>query len=103
MRLVGPGEVPIQLMVNGKRVNLNVEPRVTLLNALRNRADLTGNKRGCDRGVCGACTMIIDGRTAYACSTWPLKCRASRFARWTASPTARRCIPCSRPSATATR
>jgi len=67
--VVGPGNVPIQLTVNGKRVNLNVEPRMTLLNALRNRADLTGNKRGCDRGVCGACTMIIDGRTAYSCST----------------------------------
>jgi xanthine dehydrogenase YagT iron-sulfur-binding subunit len=67
--VVGPGEVPIELMVNGKRVALRVEPRVTLLNALRNRADLTGNKRGCDRGVCGACTMIIDGKTAYSCST----------------------------------
>jgi xanthine dehydrogenase YagT iron-sulfur-binding subunit len=67
--IVGPGEVAIDLMVNGKRLALRVEPRVTLLNAIRNRADLTGNKRGCDRGVCGACTMIIDGRTAYSCST----------------------------------
>jgi len=67
--VVGPGEVPIELMVNGKRLALRVEPRVTLLNAIRNRADLTGNKRGCDRGVCGACTMIIDGKTAYSCST----------------------------------
>ena len=67
--IVGPGEIPIELMVNGKRVALRVEPRVTLLNAIRNRADITGNKRGCDRGVCGACTMIIDGKTAYSCST----------------------------------
>ena len=67
--IVGPSEVPIELMVNGKRLALRVEPRVTLLNAVRNRADLTGNKRGCDRGVCGACTMIIDGKTAYSCST----------------------------------
>jgi aerobic-type carbon monoxide dehydrogenase small subunit (CoxS/CutS family) len=67
--IVGPGDVPIELMVNGRRLALRVEPRMTLLNAIRNKADLTGNKRGCDRGVCGACTMIIDGRTAYSCST----------------------------------
>src|SRR5437660_4291774 len=67
--VVGPGEVPVQLMVNGKRLDLRIEPRVTLLDALRNRADLTGNKRVCDRGTCGACTMIVDGRTVYSCST----------------------------------
>lgn len=69
IKAVGPGEVPVRLMVNGKRVDLMIEPRVTLLDALRNRADLTGNKRGCDRGACGACTMIVDGRPIYACST----------------------------------
>src|SRR3954468_8778214 len=66
---VGPGEVPITLMVNGKRLDLRIEPRVTLLDALRMRADLTGNKRVCDRGTCGACTMIVDGRAVYSCST----------------------------------
>jgi xanthine dehydrogenase YagT iron-sulfur-binding subunit len=68
-RVVGPGDVPVTLNVNGKRVELRIEPRVTLLDALRTRADLTGNKRVCDRGSCGACTMIVDGRTVYSCST----------------------------------
>jgi xanthine dehydrogenase YagT iron-sulfur-binding subunit len=68
-RVVGPGDVPVTLMVNGKRIDLRIEPRVTLLDALRMRADITGNKRVCDRGACGACTMIVDGRAVYACST----------------------------------
>jgi len=66
---VGPGDVPVLLNVNGRQFDLMIEPRVTLLDALRMRADLTGNKRGCDRGACGACTMLVDGRPVYACST----------------------------------
>jgi xanthine dehydrogenase YagT iron-sulfur-binding subunit len=69
VRALGPGEVPVQLMVNGKRLDLRIEPRVTLLDAIRTRADMTGNKRVCDRGTCGACTMIVDGRAIYSCST----------------------------------
>lgn len=66
---VGPGEVPVRLNVNGRTIDLRIEPRVTLLDALRMRADLTGNKRVCDRGTCGACTMIVDNRAVYSCST----------------------------------
>ncbi len=67
-KAVGPGEVPITLNINGKPVNLKVEPRVTLLDALRNNLDMTGAKRVCDRGTCGACTVIVDGKATYACS-----------------------------------
>jgi xanthine dehydrogenase YagT iron-sulfur-binding subunit len=78
-RVLGPGDVPVSLMVNGKKIDLKIEPRVTLLDALRMRADLTGNKRVCDRGTCGACTMIIDGRTAYSCSTLAIEVQGKQI------------------------
>jgi len=76
---VGPGEVPVRLTVNGRAVNLMIEPRVTLLDALRMRADLTGNKRGCDRGACGACTMLVDGRPVYSCSTLAIEVQGKQI------------------------
>jgi len=66
--VMGPGPVPITLNLNGKPVELTVEPRVTLVDALRNYLDLTGAKRVCDRGTCGACTVIMGGKTVYACT-----------------------------------
>jgi xanthine dehydrogenase YagT iron-sulfur-binding subunit len=65
---IGPDEVNVILTINGQRHQLAVEPRLTLLDVLRTRLDLTGTKRGCDRGACGACTVVIDARTHYSCT-----------------------------------
>jgi xanthine dehydrogenase YagT iron-sulfur-binding subunit len=64
-----PAEPParVVLRVNGERHELQVEPRVTLLDALRDRLGLTGTKKGCDRGQCGACTVLVGGRRINAC------------------------------------
>ena len=65
----GPGPVAVTLDVNGQRHPLRIEPRVTLLDALRERLALTGTKKGCDQGQCGACTVLVDGRRVNACLT----------------------------------
>lgn len=64
----GPGAVPVTLRVNGKSHKMSLEPRVTLLDALRNHLDLTGAKKVCDRGVCGSCTVLLNGKPVYACN-----------------------------------
>ncbi len=64
----GPGKVSVTLKVNGKALKASLEPRVTLLDALRDQFELTGAKRVCDRGTCGACTVLLDGKAIYACS-----------------------------------
>ena len=65
----GPGKVAVPLEINGRRHVVDLEPRVSLLDALRERLDLTGSKKGCDQGTCGACTVWIDGRRVLACLT----------------------------------
>jgi xanthine dehydrogenase YagT iron-sulfur-binding subunit len=59
----------VTLQVNGRPRQLKIDPRVTLLDALRDHLGLTGTKKGCDRGECGACTVHIDGRRALSCLT----------------------------------
>src|SRR5689334_22711141 len=71
----GPGPVRVELTVNGRQMSTSVEPRVTLLDALRNYLDVTGCKRVCDRGTCGACTVLLDGKPVYSCSMLALEAR----------------------------
>ena len=66
---IGPAATKITLNVNGRDMQTSVEPRVTLLDALRNYLDVTGCKRVCDRATCGACTVMIEGRVIYSCTT----------------------------------
>ena len=75
----GPGKVPIELTVNGKKLRAQLEPRVTLLDALRDNFNLTGAKRVCDRGVCGACTMLMDGKTVYACAVLAIDAQGKKI------------------------
>ena len=64
-----PAKINILLRVNGSEHQLMVDPRMTLLDALRERLHLTGSKKGCDQGQCGACTVIVDGRRIVSCLT----------------------------------
>jgi xanthine dehydrogenase YagT iron-sulfur-binding subunit len=66
-RPVGPEPAKLVLRINGNRYEVEVEPRVTLLDVLRNRLQLTGAKEVCDRATCGACTVLLNGQPVYSC------------------------------------
>ena len=66
-KIIGPNAVPVTLTVNGEKLKLLLEPRVTLLDALRNYSSLTGAKEGCDRATCGACTVLLGDTPIYSC------------------------------------
>ena len=79
VQVFGPGKVPVALNVNGKRLTANLEPRVTLLDALREKFEVTGPKRVCDRGLCGACTVLLDNKTVYACSVLAIEAQGKQI------------------------
>jgi carbon-monoxide dehydrogenase small subunit len=66
--------VPLRLFVNGDRHEIQVEPRKTLADALREDCGLTGTHLGCEHGVCGACTILVDGKPARACLMFAVQC-----------------------------
>ncbi|MBD1997671.1 (2Fe-2S)-binding protein [Leptolyngbya sp. FACHB-541] len=68
-RTLGTDRVPIALTINGREYTLNIEPRVSLLDALREELGLTGTKKGCNQGACGACTVLVDGQRINSCLT----------------------------------
>src|SRR5581483_12458947 len=74
-KIHGPEPVPITLKVNGRPIKMSVEPRVTLLDALRNHAGLTGSKEVCDRATCGACTVLMGETPIYSCSKLAIECQ----------------------------
>jgi xanthine dehydrogenase YagT iron-sulfur-binding subunit len=67
--------ISLHFIVNGKTQSLAIDPRVTLLDALRERLFLKGTKKGCDRGQCGACTVLVEGRRVNACLTLAATCQ----------------------------
>ncbi|MCI2429037.1 (2Fe-2S)-binding protein [Candidatus Acetothermia bacterium] len=70
----GPGKTAIKLTVNGETHELLIEPRRTLLNALRKDLGLTGTKKACDEGTCGTCTVLLEGKPIYACMALAIEC-----------------------------
>jgi len=71
--------MPLTITINGVRRSLSVDPWVTLLDVLREQLELTGTKKGCDQGQCGACTVLIDGRRVVSCLTFAVMCEGAEI------------------------
>jgi xanthine dehydrogenase YagT iron-sulfur-binding subunit len=87
------GTVEIALKVNGQERTCSVEPRSTLLDTLRHRLDVTGPKRVCDRGSCGACTAIVDGDPIYSCTALAVSCQGKAIETLESFDTGERGVP----------
>jgi xanthine dehydrogenase YagT iron-sulfur-binding subunit len=87
------GTLDITLKVNGQERTCAIEPRSTLLDTLRNRLDVTGPKRVCDRASCGACTTIVDGESVYACTTLAVTCQGKTIETLESFDTGERGVP----------
>lgn len=72
------GSLHVSMFINGKKTTFEIDPRVTLLDALREHAHLMGTKKGCDRGQCGACTVLVDGRRINSCLTLAIMCEGAQ-------------------------
>ena len=75
----GPGKLAMEFTINRKKYKADLEPRVTLLDALRDQFQLTGAKRVCDRGECGACTVLVDDRAVYSCMVLAIEAQGAQI------------------------
>ena len=98
-----PDKIPVALIVNGVKTQLKVAPWTTLLDALRDHLDLTGTKKGCDHGQCGACTVLVDGRRINSCLTLAVMKDGAKVTTMKVWQRMVRCTRCSRRSSTTTR
>jgi xanthine dehydrogenase YagT iron-sulfur-binding subunit len=87
------GTVEVTLKINGSNRSCSIEPRSTLLDTMRNRLDVTGPKRVCDRASCGACTTIIDGVPVYSCTTLAISCQGKSIETLESFDTGARGVP----------
>lgn len=97
-----PSAVPIQLVANGTTHQLELDPRVTLLDAVREHLQLTGSKKGCDHGQCGACTVIVNGRRINSCLSLAVMHDGETITTIEGLGSPERLHPCRRPSSSMT-
>ena len=79
VKVYGPGKTPVELTINGEKHTLQLEPRVTLLDAMRDQLEITGAKRVCDRAECGACTVLMSDKPVYACTVLAIEAQGKEI------------------------